>query len=305
MAGVELRHLRNFVAIAEEGSITRAAERLWLAQPGLSAQVRRLEQELGVQLLERHTRGVELTDAGELFLERARVTLAAADDALSTGRDLAAGVVGNLVIGLSVATRCSLADELLEQFAGARPGVEVTVVQSVCGVLMRDVRDGRLDAAVVPAPFTQGARRREFASEPLVLAVGRSHRLAGLGPVVAGELEGEELLVCGHRDGAAYDAVVAGLLDGAGVAYSEQRGGWGSDFLGAVAKGRALAVTTPGSISRGDVHCRELRPAQRLAFDLVWREGTPSPALSAFLSLASRVGEARPAAGQLRALVAA
>jgi len=66
---MELRHLRYFVAIAEERSITRAAERLWIAQPGLSTQVRRLEAELGIQLLHRHTRGVELTDAGEVFLE--------------------------------------------------------------------------------------------------------------------------------------------------------------------------------------------------------------------------------------------
>ena len=82
---MELRHLRYFVAIAEERSITRAAERLWIAQPGLSTQIRRLEAELGIQLLDRHTRGVELTAAGEVFLERARATLAAADAARSTG----------------------------------------------------------------------------------------------------------------------------------------------------------------------------------------------------------------------------
>ena len=84
---MELRHLHYFVAIAEERSFTRAAERLWTAQPGLSTQIRRLEAELGVRLFDRHTRGVDLTDAGELFLERARATLAAAEEALSTGRD--------------------------------------------------------------------------------------------------------------------------------------------------------------------------------------------------------------------------
>src|SRR6201995_1194610 len=90
-AEMELRHLRYFVAIAEERSFTRAAERLWIAQPGLATHVRRLEAELGVRLLDRHPRGVSLTQAGEVFLERARVAVAAADTALATGRDLRAG----------------------------------------------------------------------------------------------------------------------------------------------------------------------------------------------------------------------
>src|SRR2546429_9869440 len=98
---MELKHLHNFVAIAEERSFTRAAERLWVAQPGLSTQIRRLETELGVKLFERHTRGADLTQAGELFLERARVALAAADAAGATGRDLEAGLARRARAGLS------------------------------------------------------------------------------------------------------------------------------------------------------------------------------------------------------------
>src|SRR3954468_2787618 len=90
---MELRHLRYFVAVAEERSFTRAAERLWVAQPGLSRQIRDLESELGAPLFERHARGVKLADGGELFLERARTAFAAVDAAGATGRDAQAGVV--------------------------------------------------------------------------------------------------------------------------------------------------------------------------------------------------------------------
>ena len=148
---MELRHLRYFVAIAEERSFTRAAERLWVAQPGLSTQIRRLETELGVKLFERHTRGVDLTQAGELFLERARIALAAADMAGATGRDLEAGVVGSIRLGIASGPRWRPASSLLRRFNHERPGVELTVLEAYGGTLWRDLRDGRLDALVAPA----------------------------------------------------------------------------------------------------------------------------------------------------------
>src|SRR5438874_7207531 len=113
---MELRHLRYCVAIAEERSFTRAAERLWVAQPGLSTQMRRLEAELGVKLFERHTRGVDVTQAGELFLERARVALAAAETAAATGRDLDAGVIGSVRLGVAGGARWHLAPDLIQRF---------------------------------------------------------------------------------------------------------------------------------------------------------------------------------------------
>ena len=143
---MELRHLRYFIAIAEEGSFTRAAERLWVAQPGLSTQIRRLEAELGVQLFERHTRGVEVTPAGLLFLERARVAVAAAEAARATGRDLEAGVVGSVRLGVAGEARWRHVSDLLARFGQERPGVEVTVLEAHGGTLWRDLRDGRLDA---------------------------------------------------------------------------------------------------------------------------------------------------------------
>src|ERR1700754_4773244 len=127
---MELRHLRYFVAVAEEHSFTRAAERLWIAQPGLSTQIRRLEGELGVRLFDRHTRGVDLTEAGELLLERARVALAAAEAARATGRDVQAGLVGSIRLGLATCAGWHGTADLLATFGHERPDVEVTVSES-------------------------------------------------------------------------------------------------------------------------------------------------------------------------------
>src|ERR1700742_2873543 len=135
---MELRHLRHFVAIAEERSFTRAAERLWVAQPGLSSQIRRLEAELGITLFTRHTRGVDLTDAGELFLGRARTALAAVDEALATGSDLRAALVGNVPLGLAGEPPAAATPGLLAAFGRAHPNVELTVHTSYAGALLRD-----------------------------------------------------------------------------------------------------------------------------------------------------------------------
>src|ERR1700756_71745 len=132
---MELRHLRYFVAIAGERSFTRAAERLGVAQPGLSTQIRRLEAELGVQLFDRHTRGVDLTQAGEVFLERARLTVTAAETAGAIGRALKAGVVGTGRLGIATGPRWQLNCDLLRRFARSRPGVELTVLEGYGGTL--------------------------------------------------------------------------------------------------------------------------------------------------------------------------
>jgi DNA-binding transcriptional LysR family regulator len=189
---MELRHLRYFIAVAEERSLTAAADRLWVAQPGLSTQVRRLEAELGVQLLQRHPRGVDLTPAGTLFLARARTAVSAADVALATGRDLESGAIQSLRLGLAAGAQWSFASDLLLRFGQRRPGVELTVVQSYGATLWRDLRAGRLDALVAPAGHgSPDLRTLELGDEDWVMLVGRGHPLAGIGPVNAEDLQGE------------------------------------------------------------------------------------------------------------------
>jgi DNA-binding transcriptional LysR family regulator len=261
---MELRHLRYFAAIAEERSFTRAAERLWIAQPGLSTQIRRLEAELGIKLFERHTRGVDLTDAGQVFLERARAALAAAELARSTGQDLRAGLVGTVRLGITKETPATIVPSLLESFGRDRPDVDVTVVESYGGTLLRDLRDGRLDAMIGPSAFASAdLRSLHLGSEPWVVLVGREHRLATAGPVAAHELRGVPVVVTGHRDGAPYDRAVAETLNELGLTPVLSRGGPGPALHAAVAAASAVALTTAAAATSGEILVRPLEPSRR------------------------------------------
>ena len=301
---MELRHLRYFIAIAEERSFTAAAERLWVAQPGLSTQIRRLEAELGVRLFERHPRGVDLTQAGELFLGRARVAVSAADAALRTGRDLQAGVVGSLRLGLAAGARWPLASELLLRFGRERPGGELTVVEAYGGALWRDLRAGRLDALVAPTGHgSADLRTFELGCEEWVVLVGTDHPLTGIGSVHAEDLQGERIAVTGHRDGAVLDRTVADLLAELGVAAQLVPGAQGPAQYAPAAQNEAVVLTTAPDVVPSGVIVRRLEPRRTLAFELVWRDEVASPALSELISLAA-VDVGRPSSTRALAAVA-
>jgi DNA-binding transcriptional LysR family regulator len=284
---MELRHLRYFVAIAEERSFTAAAERLWVAQPGLSTQIRRLETELGVRLFERHARGVDLTEAGALFLERARAALAAADAASSVGSDLMDGVAGTLRLGLATPARWNGTAALLERFARERDGVELTVLEGYGGTLWHDLREGWLDAVIAPSSFVSpDMRTLNLGAEPWVVLVAEGHRLAGTSPIDPQQLQGERIAVTAHRDGGGHDRLVADVLGELGVTAAMTRAP-GPALYRSVARGDAIALTTsPVELPLG-VLARPLNSPRSVPFALLWRDETPSPALAEFVRIAA------------------
>jgi DNA-binding transcriptional LysR family regulator len=284
---MELRHLRYFVAVAEERNFTRAAERLWLAQPGLSTQIRQLEGDLGVKLLDRHSRGVELTDAGQLFLDRARVALAAADAAGATGRDLKSGSIGRIRLGLSSGPRWGPASELLQRFNRERPGIELAVLEAGGGTLWRDLRDARVDAVIAPIGHASAdLKTLELESEPWVVLVGTAHPLAAIGPIAAVDLNGERVAVPGHRDAAADNRAIADVLDDLSVAAELVAGPPGPASHPRVAGNEFVVLTTAPVALPAGVIARRLDPRRCLRFALMWRDEVPSPALAGLMSLA-------------------
>jgi DNA-binding transcriptional LysR family regulator len=302
-ADVELRHLRYFVAIAEEGSLTRAAERLWLAQPGLSTQMRRLEAELGVTLFERHPRGVELTHAGELFLRRARAALAAAEVASATGRDFEAGTIGSVRLGIVAAARWRRVSDVLWRFTRDRPDVELTVLEASGGTLWRDLRFGRLDAVVAPAGrASPDLRAIDLGSEAWTVLVGTGHPLTGVGPMAAEALGGERIAVTGQRDGGAFDRAVEKLLAELGVTAELVPGPPGPALHAAVARNEIVTLTTGSDALPPGVIARRLDPVRTLSFELLARDESPSPALAEFVRVAAASAGHLASTGSLAAV---
>lgn len=177
---MELRHLRYYVAVAEELHFGRAAERLHIAQPPLSQQIKNLESELGVTLLLRSTRRVELTPSGERFLDRARAILAAAEDAGEEARRVSAGYLGRLSVGFTGSASYELLPRIARALSEQLPGVdldlhgELLTPRQVDGLLAHD-----LDVAFLRPPVGEQAITVEpLRQEPLVLALPEAHPCA-------------------------------------------------------------------------------------------------------------------------------
>ena len=174
----ELRHLRYFVAVAEELSFSRAADRLHMAASPLSAAIRQLEGELGVELFTRTTRHVELTAAGRRLLADGASALAAVDAAFAAATRAGAGVLGTLRLGTTPAARHEIRPALLARLREQHPGIEVDASEATTGHLCRELLSRRLDVAigfcVEPVP---GLMRRTLVHEPMYVLMRRGHRL--------------------------------------------------------------------------------------------------------------------------------
>jgi DNA-binding transcriptional LysR family regulator len=180
---VELRQLTTFVAVAEEGSFTRAADRLHVVQSAVSAGIRNLEKELGAMLFDRSTHSVRLTDAGRALLPEARATLAAAQAARDAVDEAQGGLRGTVVLGTMQAQGMRAIDlaGVLAAFRAEHPGVDVKIRHSGGSTEMaRDVLERRMDLAFValPGDGPSGIDLIPLASEPIMLAVPATHPLA-------------------------------------------------------------------------------------------------------------------------------
>lgn len=193
---IEIRHLRQFLAVAEELHFTRAAERLHLAQPALSAQVKKLEEELEIQLLIRSTRAVQLTASGEEFAAKARIAVEAYDDALATAAQLRGGGAGHFSLGINPRMQPRVRMGILRRLEAISPKLTLDFAGESSVRLVSAVIDGRLDAAVVVAPtHTATLRSVLVRNSPLVAALPASHPLADADSVTLWDMRDDEWIL--------------------------------------------------------------------------------------------------------------
>jgi DNA-binding transcriptional LysR family regulator len=192
---MELRHLRYLVMVAEESHFTRAAHRLGIAQPALSQQIRRLEVEVGLPLVERTTRRVRLTEAGRLLVEQARRVLVEADHAVTVLDDLRGLRAGRVAIGASQTMASVDLSRLLATFHRSFPAVEMVVQEDFSLELASALRGDELDLAFITVSEPgDGLEARAVATEPLVCIVPSDHVLAQRGHIDLRDVKEESFI---------------------------------------------------------------------------------------------------------------
>jgi DNA-binding transcriptional LysR family regulator len=283
----ELRLLRYWVAVAEERNITRAAERLHISQPALSAAIKQLEAQLGVALLDRSDRVLGVTDAGELLLVEGRALLGEADRVADAVRARAGSAVGRLRLGMTPTARYGLGPELLAACADLAPGVMLYPAEDTTGALLRDVRGGRLDLAVLfcAAGPVDGVVIEPLRSEPAVVHLRSDHPLAGRASVALEELAGETLLVAESTDSGGFTARVLELCRARGFEPATRPDPYPDLGLQAVREGLGVVVYVRGAFPSdvpGTVFV-PVSPQADFPFSLAWRDAPRSGALDVVL----------------------
>jgi DNA-binding transcriptional LysR family regulator len=287
----DLRRLQYFLAVARERNFTRAAERLHIAQPALSRQVKLLEQELGVELLHRTTHDFELTQAGEFLLERGPGLLSAADELWRGVRTYGTGERGGVTVAYGASASYETAPRLLQALADRHPGITMTTAVKSVNEIVEGLRDGSVDMGLVRCPpSVPGLEARRIRWERQGVLLRRDHRLASRSTLAVRDL-GAETLLLHPRDGnpGHYDAVL-GLFREHSLEPRIQLRALSFDLAYTpVLQGGVITIIGESSISIGfpDELCWvPLSPPASLEVALLTRQHRRSPAVDRLLEAA-------------------
>jgi DNA-binding transcriptional LysR family regulator len=288
---MELRHLRYFIAVAEELHFSRAAAKLNIATPTLSAQIQALEGMLGAKLFVRKTRSVALTDVGRRFLDEARATLRQADQAELVGRRAARGEIGSIAVAYVLSAACAgFVASSIREFRSAHPDVSFQLTKMETFPQMKALIDGTLDIGFTRAPqrYPSGLTGFIVDRQPLWLAIPEGHRLASRN-VVEPEQYGAEPFVATLLDmEIGFWGNIAAITPAGATLRVIQRVPDAFSVLTSVAAGVGLGVMSEGltSIKMPGVVFRQIMKTNRSSDHvLVYRKNEGATAIKAFIAM--------------------
>lgn len=294
---MELRHLRYFVTVAEELHFGRAAERLGIAQPPLSQQIKALEQELQVRLLLRTKRRVRLTSAGEIFLNESKEVLAKAEQAVRAAQRAARGEIGELAVGFVSSAVYGKVMWIFNKMRERYPDVSLTLQDLSSEEQVTAMKAYRLDVGFVrpPVPTAKSLEMRVIWREPLVVVLPRGHRLAKRKVVALGELAEEPFLQVPSYYAPGFHEQLMRHCHAAGFSPKTiQEARSAPTIVNLVAGGMGISILPASlqSLQREGVVYRPIAPpAPTTDLAVMWRPEDDSPCLRSFLDIVRQVAD--------------
>jgi DNA-binding transcriptional LysR family regulator len=292
---MELRHLRYFIAVAEEQNVTRAAARLYVSQPPLSRQIRDLEGELGVALFDHGAKAVRLTEAGRVFLTEARAVVQRAEEAVQTVKAVASGQRDEIHVGYAPSLTVELLPRALRFFQEANPGVRVQLHDMSTQEMLRGLRDGKLHVALliqVSAKVMTGLVFEELHRYAVCVAVHPAHPLARVRKVGLEQLANERLIAYTLADYPEYHVWLSDLFAPLKrpPEIGEERDS-STSLIASVEAGRGVALVQQGfdCLTGPRLKVRPLTPAPPpFVVGVAYRNGANSPATKNFIAAVKR-----------------
>ena len=292
---MELRHLRYFVAVAEELNFTHAAARLRVAQPALSSQIKDLEREIEVELFERGRTGVQLTRAGKAFYTRARSILAQAAEAANAARTAAGSITGTLVVGFPSGLHLNYLAPVIASFRKTHPQVSFDFFQGVNSQQFKALRDGRVDVAFMMLPAAlDGCAHQVVWRVPFKVVLPAKHPLSKRAAFELADLRGEDFVFCTRESRPEFYDEFFRQCANAGFRprVVKEVGGYPTNMLGLISVGLGVGVLPHFEgveQIRGIVWRTLSKPKLWTDFALAWRQPATSQVVEEFVAAARKL----------------
>lgn len=285
---MELRHLRYFVALAEELHFGKAAEKLHIAQPPLSQQIRQLEKELGFELFHRTKRNVQLTEAGQVFLGEVQQILKQLQQAIETGRQTNRGEIGQLVVGFVSTAAYNILPIILKKFRSHVPGVSLELHELTTDQQLEWLREGRMDVGFIRPPVEDNTFSWEIIfQESLIVALPETHWLANQSDVSLTSLANEPFILFPRKLAPGLYDLIISLCQQAGFSPTVAQEAIQMQTIVSLVAGEMGVAIAPASLQNlqrtGVVYKNIQEATPKAAIAMIWRRNENSPTVQRFL----------------------